>query len=50
MDRLTELQGFVDQIGTLLYESIGRIQNTAPPSKLNIEGFSREYEYLKGLI
>lgn len=42
MDRLTELQGHVDQLGTLIYQSIGHIQKAAPPSRLNIEGFDEE--------
>lgn len=42
MDRLTELQGHVDQLGTLMYQSIGHIQKAAPSSKLNIQGFDED--------
>jgi mediator of RNA polymerase II transcription subunit 21 len=37
MDRLTELQHYVDDLARLFYVSIGAIQRDAPPSTLNFQ-------------
>jgi len=36
MDRLTELQGYIDDLGRLFYTSIGAIQRDAPPANLGL--------------
>lgn len=36
MDRLTELQSYIDDLGRLFYTSIGAIQRDAPPANLGL--------------
>lgn len=36
MDRLTELQSYIDDLARLFYTSIGAIQRDAPPANLGL--------------